>query len=89
MHSSLKILRLKGILMLHHTLKDDLNVQYRIAQAKSGVLITELEVQFDFAILFEPIWVFFFVCLFSLVFLFLFFQNETLKFSFLVIKKVI
>lgn len=50
MHSSLKILRLKGILMLHHTLKDDLNVQYHIAQAKCGVLITELKVQFDFAI---------------------------------------
>lgn len=50
MHSSLKILRLKGILMLHHTLKDDLNVQYHIAQAKCGVLITELKVQFDFTI---------------------------------------
>lgn len=36
--------------MLHHTLKDDLNVQYRIAQAKCGVLITEMKKQFDFAI---------------------------------------
>lgn len=36
--------------MLHHTLKDDLNVQYYIAQAKWGVLITKLKVQFDFAI---------------------------------------
>lgn len=29
MHSSVKIQRLKGILMLHHTLQNDLNVQYK------------------------------------------------------------